>query len=182
MGLPEENEMGWMVGWKSKDEVIKHVLDQCNTGGMKLLDKSVVGGAVYALIGKGEEKFIAIFLIKGYRDDAFGPAQWGYKDMDETCGPNEDNCPERLLAQSTVMDGYAPEWRARCRAKRAAKNGGRKFAAGLKPGDSFQWNEHVVKFAGWVTQRGKQILTGYSPRDGKLYCYPAGRIGPVVAP
>lgn len=166
--------MGWMVGWKSKQALVDHLIDQCGTGGMALLDKAVVGGAMYALIAKGDERFIAVFLIKGYREK--GGTEWGYKDMDESMGPCEETCPERLLAQSTVMDGYAPEWRARCRAARAKKAGGTKLAESLKPGDEFLWGEARVKFAGIMVRRGRRILTGISARDGKLYRYPMAGI------
>jgi hypothetical protein len=169
-----------MIGWKSKAALVQHLIGQCDTGGMKLLDKALVGGVLYALIQKGDERFIAVILIKGYREP--GGTEWGYKDMDESCGPNVEDCPERLLAQSTINDGYAPEWRARCRAARAAKAGGAKFAETLKPGDEFMWGEARVKFAGIMVRRGRRILTGISARDGRLYRYPMASIKPVPAP
>lgn len=50
---------------------------------------------------------------------------FGYKDMDETMGPCECECPAAILDLLTPTDnGHANEWRARCRAnliRRAAK-------------------------------------------------------------
>ena len=40
---------------------------------------------------------------------------FGYKDMDETMGPVESNCPMRLLKLLTPTDNkWANEWRERC--------------------------------------------------------------------
>ncbi len=40
---------------------------------------------------------------------------FGYKDMDETEGPGEDNCPESILTLLTPTDNeFAKAWRKRC--------------------------------------------------------------------
>lgn len=42
---------------------------------------------------------------------------WGYKDMDETCGPNACEAPRSILGLlSSTSNPYALDWRARCRA------------------------------------------------------------------
>jgi hypothetical protein len=41
---------------------------------------------------------------------------FGYKDMDESMGPNYYNCPTEILDMLSVTDSeYANAWRARCR-------------------------------------------------------------------
>ena len=57
-----------------------------------------------------------IFLTSSRRD---GSCNFGYKDMDESYGPSKADCPVRLLEKLSPLqdpDGYAAQWRARCRA------------------------------------------------------------------
>jgi hypothetical protein len=72
--------------------------------------------------------------------------EFGYKDMTETCGPNADRAPVRIIDQldklapidpavMTQSGQWARGWRDRCRA-----NAKRKPAPAVKPGD-------IVKFA-----------------------------------
>ncbi|MEY9148711.1 DUF6927 domain-containing protein [Bradyrhizobium elkanii] len=47
---------------------------------------------------------------------------FGYKDMDETLGPNEADCPQQILDLLTPTDRpYAQGWRARCRENAMAR-------------------------------------------------------------
>jgi len=56
---------------------------------------------------------------------------FGYKDMDETMGPYEDECPEKILKLLTPTDyEYANDWRNRCW-ENIRKN---KARLNLKPG------------------------------------------------
>lgn len=58
----------------------------------------------------GSYVFAAVFLTQVYKGD------WGYKDMDETMGPNQSNCPKGILdLLSPTTSQYALEWRERCR-------------------------------------------------------------------
>jgi hypothetical protein len=53
--------------------------------------------------------------------------------MDETMGPVESRCPERILDLLTPTDSeYANEWRARCRAFHAASKARPKIKVGMK--------------------------------------------------
>ena len=54
---------------------------------------------------------------------------WGYKDMDETCGPNASEAPKKLIALLTPTDNaYALAWRQRCLDRKAPK----RYAVGAK--------------------------------------------------
>jgi hypothetical protein len=69
---------------------------------------------------------------KGGKRDGFG-----HKDMDETVGPVECSCPERILNLLTPTDSeYANDWRNRCREWKAdqakLKTGMAKLAPGVK--------------------------------------------------
>ena len=64
-----------------------------------------------------------VFLTCGNERGGFG-----YKDMTETMGPCEVDCPKYILDKLTPVEampyaGYAAEWRAACHAKRAEKRG-----------------------------------------------------------
>ena len=62
---------------------------------------------------------------------------FGYKDMDETCGPGIDNFPERILDLLTPTEHqYATEWRQRCRDKiNARKERGKIVVGAVLKGD-----------------------------------------------
>jgi len=67
------------------------------------------------------ETFALVVLVK-YNKRASDGMIFGYKDMAETAGPNESECPERILDMlGPTTNEYAQEWRARCRAAIALK-------------------------------------------------------------
>lgn len=183
MGRPEENEMGWLIGWDSKASLVEHLLRQ-EGGNCDVLKHSLVGNNLWMLMRRKRDglKFVVLAKLTGRRGGGPGGRDWGYKSIDETMGPCETNCPLYLIdaADPPPDYGYAAEWRARCRADRAAKAGGKKFAESLKPGDKFQYGSSVVEFAGWMERRnGRKILTGYS--NGKLYRWTVSKVRPLGA-
>ena len=65
--------------------------------------------------------FAAVCLIRYNPRDREGYI-FGYKDMDETVGPNESDCPEAILDLLTPTEyPYAQAWRTRCRENAAAR-------------------------------------------------------------
>lgn len=55
----------------------------------------------------------AAFMLNYTREAYYN---FGYKDMDETCGPNIANCPASILDLLTPTDNeYANKWREECR-------------------------------------------------------------------
>lgn len=103
---------------------------------MKVLKSAMVGSTYYGAVetttfpGEGQEPFTrvfaAVFLTKGKGRDG---TIWGYKDMDESMGPNEAKCPLSILKLlSPAPNEWAENWRKECReyaekqrAKRALK-------------------------------------------------------------
>lgn len=90
----------------------------------------------------------AIILLLRFVPNASDGYTFGYKDMDEACGPNECHCPERILKLLTPTNGLnasdegrlrAKEWRERCRAYHAQR---RRFKDGaifrMSSGISYQ--------------------------------------------
>ncbi len=76
------------------------------------LDGTAVEDATYVTDPDGSITFGAVFLTR-YDDGC-----WGYKDMEESAGPNECRAPLSLLALLSELkdpDSYAHAWRQRCR-------------------------------------------------------------------
>lgn len=104
----------------------------------RVLDSAVVKFVHYAAIERIEKAtsnrvvFATVILTKSFKADRYGH-NFCWKDMDESMGPCEDNCPERILNLLTETDSeYAREWRQRCRAKAEARKAMPKLVAGLK--------------------------------------------------
>lgn len=113
--------MGWLFGWSNRKDLVKHLT---KGNGLKTLKSCSVGTNLWAVHELEDgRKFICLYLIKGppygRENDRYG---WGYKDVDETMGPCQTNCPASYLdlAQPEPTEGYAVEWRKLVRA-RAAK-------------------------------------------------------------
>lgn len=113
-----------MLTWEEHDE-------QYNVRRrVRVLKSAMVGTTYYAAVENSNPQsgkrhvFAAIFLTCGKSPDG---TIWGYKDMDETEGPNQSTCPESILNLLTPIDSkWANEWRERCRAniaKKAANKG-----------------------------------------------------------
>ena len=69
----------------------------------------------------GREVWAAVCLVKYNPRDAEGYI-FGYKDMTESMGPCEAECPESILNLLTPTDNqYAQRWRARCHDNAAAR-------------------------------------------------------------
>jgi hypothetical protein len=66
--------------------------------------------------GRGGEVF-AIICKVSWNPNSRSGEQFGYKDMTESMGPCEDNCPQHILDLLTPTDKeYAIDWRRRCAA------------------------------------------------------------------
>ena len=66
-------------------------------------------------LATGERRVWAAVILVDYGPWKHDPYNFGWKDMDESCGPCESECPERILKLLTSTESqYANEWRARC--------------------------------------------------------------------
>ena len=75
-------------------------------------DGSPVEDATYVTDPDGSFTFAAVFLT------AYDDGCWGYKDMEESAGPNASCAPLaliELLSDLKDPDSYARDWRQRCR-------------------------------------------------------------------
>lgn len=81
-----------------------------NEPGAGRLDTGLDPSGNFETDATGGYTFAAVFLTS-CRD-----GEWGYKDMDETAGPNEAEAPAKLLdLLSPTTAEYALDWRQRCR-------------------------------------------------------------------
>jgi hypothetical protein len=128
----EENIMGWSFGDDSKERVIEKACRGFKTtvtvedasGAKTLVDAhvsvmahSVVGSNLWLAVGVHRiddgsilESYVALYMIAYDRHDK----SWGYKAIDEYCGPNEVDCPIGLLkmtAPHRKPDICSTNWR-----------------------------------------------------------------------
>lgn len=142
--------------------------------GLRVLDSAVVGMRTYyaaaevTVNGEGREVIAIVCLVHWNPRDARGE-HFGFKDMDETMGPCEDDCPERILKLLTPTDNEtALQWRRRCLANlrlraRPMTEGMRiRFANPIAFTDGYSGTEFVV------AKRGRQIVFR-SPDGGGPY-------------
>jgi len=113
--------MGWLfynsAHLKPNGQVDKKKEIESGFGeGYSVVKSAMVGSVYYGAIKKDAtgEIFGYICLTSS---DKKGGHNFGYKSMDETCGPNESKCPLSILNLLTPTDSkWANEWRERCRA------------------------------------------------------------------
>lgn len=132
--------MGWLYGWHNKEELVTHLLNQGEN--FRVLIHRVVGNHLWAGFERtvpvtGEKiTFVCLFLMAGGggRDEN----RWGYKDIDESMGPCELDCPLSVLDATPLHDPensqYAVQWRERVRAYHAEMADKRKLKSGIGPG------------------------------------------------
>ena len=112
--------MGWLfydsLHYKPNGEVDRKKECDGLFGERYTVLKSVMVGTVhYAAIRNNEtsDVFAAITLTSA---DKKGGYNFGYKGMDEDCGPCETKCPKSILNLLTPTDSdFANSWRKRCR-------------------------------------------------------------------
>lgn len=145
--------MGWTYNHRYKGTSIEqHLID---SGVFKwnadspfeytVLKTSVVKlTTLYAAIEKknketGERKvFAAVILIQMIKGQQY--ENFGYKDMDETCGPCSYDCPKSILQLLTPTDSqYANDWREQC----WNKINERKSAPKIKVGNVFNFAKNI---------------------------------------
>lgn len=133
--------MGWTFYEKPRDvkaELNRQLTWESEGRVNRVLDSAIVNrveyyAAVETVKPDGERHvWCAVFLLK-FLPKARDGYTFGYKDMDETCGPNASRCPVRILDLLTETDNaYALRWRERCRAYHAARAALPKLIEGMR--------------------------------------------------
>jgi hypothetical protein len=113
--------MGWyFTEGTSKQDIIKELIaDGRNSSGSewRTIRHALKGNTLWSVIEATPpadlelpiQRYIACFLL------ASRHGGWGYKDMDESMGPNEVSCPLTFLHLVPDPGGYATAWRKRVR-------------------------------------------------------------------
>lgn len=124
--------MGWTYFHKPSNVGVKDWFGTVWSERVEVLDVAIVKmRTLYAACRYKDtgRVFAAIFLL-GYAPKDY--YNFGYKDMDETVGPYESECPERILKLLTPTDSeYANMWRERCWANIKAKKNRPKYENGM---------------------------------------------------
>lgn len=105
----------------------------------------------YETDAAGSYTFAAVFLTTRQGGG------WGYKDMDETMGPNEAQAPLKLLdLLSPTTSEWALKWRQKCRDNAALK------CRHLKPGDVIRL-EQPLRFTDGSERQTFRVSTDSYP-------------------
>lgn len=112
-----------------------------DTGCSRVLASSLVGRRTYyaavewiTAVSEAREVWGLVCLVRHNPRDREGLV-FGYKDMSESMGPCESECPARILDLLTATENtHALDWRARCRSNLALK-AQRAAKPTPKPGD-----------------------------------------------
>lgn len=161
--------MGWLFMEKPRD-VKRYFFDKFNweteTAENCCLAISLKLNVCYAAIETTHksdgrrEVWAAVYLLK-YVRNPFDGMNFGYKDLTESCGPVQADCPEYILDMLTDTDNEnAIEWRARCRAnakKKVPPFGAKvRFAAPIQFRDGTEQTEFTVMRMG----KRRKVLRG----------------------
>lgn len=157
--------MGWLFYAKPRD-VRAHLDGQLTwtneTGARRVLDSAIVAAREYYAAVEHtfpdgtREVWCAVFMLQ-FVPMAQDGMTFGYKDMDETCGPVIARCPERILDLLTdTQSEYAKAWRQRCREYHAR----RKACPKLQPGMRLRVTNENVPTIGGVPVREVKVLDG----------------------
>jgi hypothetical protein len=113
----------------------------------RLIDLATKNGVAYGAYrwnGPGGDEIVGLVILTRWDRNSYH--NYGWKDMDETQGPFETNCPARILDLLTPTDDkYAVEWRAKCRANLAKAEA----AKAVKPGTVIRLPQALTFSGGW---------------------------------
>ena len=111
-------------------------------------------------LGQPREVVAIVCLVKYNPRDREGYI-FGYKDMDETMGPCEAECPTAILDLLTPTNSeYAQEWRERCR----TFHNKRKAHRPLRHGDQILFAEPIPFTDGTSHRRFEVVIRPHRPR------------------
>jgi hypothetical protein len=165
--------MGWLFGWDDRKALIKHCVEDMGEN-YKRIAHTCTGNNLWAVFERLENglpkyRFIALFLMqnggKGHG--------WGYKDMDESCGPCEKNCPMKYFELAPFNAeyngaGYAAKWRDEVKEFWAAKKTAREHVATMKQGEIFK-SASGKTFMFLANYSPSFVLASEVDSDGRFY-------------
>ena len=156
--------MGWLFSgrWQDKASLVKHLTDE---NGLPTLAKSVRGNTLWA-VHEGTMKdgtkirFIGCYLMASDRKNCGG---WGYKDMDESMGPYNYDCPLKFLDMAPVAN---EKWREGVRAFHTKAASKRSVLKGLAVGCKVRLVDSCTIMGEKVTEL--LTITSVKPLRGQM--------------
>ena len=101
--------MGWIC-FRKGDKPVKDIIRDALRPN-EVLDIAIVHMRTAYIAFRSKGEVVAGIFLLDYRSDG----EFCYKDMDESMGPYQVNCPERILKLLTgEPTGYAKKWREAC--------------------------------------------------------------------
>jgi hypothetical protein len=158
--------MGWLFQRDPVDDPVAYLMAKyhydCDTHTLQTLDGARAGRAVYLAVRSTIKEtghsyvFAAVILISNTKKDGFG-----YKDQDESMGPNECTCSQRIMRLlSPLADlphaGYAAQWRAQVAAWLADQRA-RRYRRNLLRVGSIVTLPDDVRLSGGITSRSFRV-------------------------
>lgn len=151
--------MGWTYStqWPTRKAVIDHLLEPWMDGTRAIAHAAKrFARTLYVVWEKPDgTRFIGVYLVNA---DKQGGPTGGYKDMSESMGPTESECPVEFFDLVEDPGHDATAWRARCRANAEAHRtkllAGTtvRFAAPLSFGDGVREDTFIVQRKGRSTR------------------------------
>jgi len=136
--------MGWTFcrNWTRKTLIDYLLSPEYNGNTFKVIAHTCTGNNLWVVFERTPEKekpyrFIALYLMQN-GGDGHG---WGYKDMDESCGPYFYNCPLSYLELATPtheISEHGIEWRENVKRYWERKKNAAAMVKGMKQGEEFK--------------------------------------------
>jgi hypothetical protein len=196
--------MGWLYGWDTNKQLRDHIRQELGgllapedilgndparavvqgLAGSKrgIVKDSLVayGRRYYAAFQPGDGTVTIVMCLFNRMSDRGQPgtAEWGYKDMDESCGPCDKDCPLTILELATdpPPNEWAKTWRAEVRAYWAKRR------EQLRAGKAVAVGSHIYTTGGrHYRVTGVNPIRGYND-EGGYFRIPATHIARVEAP
>ena len=163
--------MGWTYTTKEHGSVLDFFKKEFNHDGEKtsfrLLDGAVKNiREFYGVVERVNKltgaiaRYGIVCLLDWRKEDLYN---FGYKDMDETCGPYYYGCPAKILA---LLEDYPPEneesakWREKCRevAAKQAKVKSLKDGFKIKLETPLRFRDGLNRQKFTVNKKGRKVL------------------------
>lgn len=163
--------MGWTfkyIGYTTSSKKALMREEIAHWTGIKVLKDAVVNGVYYAACESEKtpnQVWALVCLMRKTKDE------FGYKDMEETCGPFEARCPMSIINLLTPTDSkYANDWRDACKAYNNIRKNGATVAQRLKELPIGA----IIKVDGKVWEKrapNRQFKTPFFAAYPIAYCY-----------
>lgn len=136
--------MGWMTMHREKGQTDMEFFQRQVGDDYQVLETGRSGRAIYLAVRHPQGYVFGMVCLFHLAPRSY--YNFGYKDMDESTGPYEDNCPEKVYRHLTPLEEmphvneYSRDWRERVEANLAAKRAMPK----IKKGDTIILDEPIT--------------------------------------